>query len=230
MFKPFYNILHINFYKVCLGFYIAVFYYFQSVWKKLEKITKEKFPACVLTILQSAGYDNFTSLNEMNDEKIERIEKYIDSNKYIINELNCCYSDHYKQLGTFIFLPGHRSIIEGIPEQIKRYQDKSENSAKSSRVSKVLQKDSISDEDLQMKLIKNLTAFSGKVGHQFPPGIISKSNIHDYVRVSENDDVLITCRFSCPFCSKSFKLTYKNFWTSSKVTQHLKGHINEDKG
>lgn len=165
----------------------------------------------------------------MNDVKIERIEKYIDSNKHIINGLNCCYSDHYKQLETFNFLPGHRSIIEGIPEQIKQFQSKSKNSAKSSRVSKLLQKDSISDEEIQMKLIKNLTAFSGKAGYQFPIGVISKSNIHDYVRVLENDDVLSTCRFSCPFCSKSFKLTYKRFWTSSKVTQHLKVHINEDK-
>lgn len=38
----------------------------------------------------------------------------------VIDELNCCFSDTYKNQTVFTFIPGHRAAILGIPNQIDR--------------------------------------------------------------------------------------------------------------
>lgn len=134
------------------------------------------------------------SLKEMNEIKIVEIEKFLTENKQIIHELECCYSKYYKQLDTFTFLPGHRSIILTIPEKLIR--------------SKI---ESRSNEELKKLLIDGLMACSGRAGCEFPEGAISELNIQNFGRIEKNG-VVCQCRFTCPFCIKSYFIKFTTYW------------------
>lgn len=69
--------------------------------------------------------------------------------------------------------------------------------------------------------------YSEKAGQQFPDGVISENNIHDFERGMDEDNYLCKCRFSCPFCERTIPIVHKTFWMSSNVTQHLKMHITQ---
>lgn len=147
----------------------------------------------------------------MNESKIIEIEKFLNENKQFIQKLKCCHSEFYKQMNTFTFLPGHRSTILAIPEKL--------NSNKS-HAHKCMH----SNEELKQSLINKLMTCSGKAGFQFPEGIISEANIKNYERVDEGD-LVCRCKFTCPFCPKSYSLIFKKYWMSSNATKHLKLHI-----
>lgn len=171
---------------------------------------KEKFPECIKYLLIAAGYETSMSLKQMNEIKIVEIEKFLTENKQIIQKMKCCYSAYYKQLDTFAFLPGHRSTILAIPDKL--------NSKKPVNIR--------SNDELKKVLIDGLMACSGKAGCKFPEGTISEFNIQDFQRVNE-DDLVCKCRFTCPFCTKSFSLKFTTCWTTSNATKHLKLHIAE---
>lgn len=71
-----------------------------------------KLPLCVKKILIFSAYECANSLRLLNEEKIVEIEKYVsDFGRSIIDELNCCHSEKYRNQRTFKFLPGHRSLL-----------------------------------------------------------------------------------------------------------------------
>lgn len=74
-------------------------------------------------LINAAGYDTLYALSEINEEKIKEIEFFLTSNIHLVKKLTCCRSDHYKQLETFEFLPGHRAIIMALPDQIKKMKN-----------------------------------------------------------------------------------------------------------
>lgn len=200
-----------------------------AAWKLLEK--DEKFPKCVKSLLIAAGYDTLSSMNALSDEKIHEIEHFHTENKQFIVKLNCCYDQHYKRLEVFAFLPGHRTTILGLPARIAQMKMQNMNNTpvntpkdRTAAVSKISVKKSLPDMELQTNLIENLMKYSGKMGFQFPAGMISDANIRDFVRGSDEDNFVCKCKFSCPFCAKTFRLAYKEFWMSSNVTHHLKMH------
>lgn len=190
----------------------------------MEVSHNEKLPKCVKSLLIDAGYDTILSLNEMDDAKIKKVEDFLNANKQFVNKLKCCYSEHYKQLEKFEFLPGHKSIILALPNQIKENQDKQIKKSRKQR------HDLLSNEELQQQLIKSLTNFlkiqAEKANLEIPEDVISEANIHNFETETNGNDFLCTCRFSCPFCSKTYSVNYKTFWMSSNVTKHLKTHVN----
>lgn len=185
---------------------------FQSAWQKLEKkhkkIYKSDFPNCVKTLLFSAGYDRNSNLASLNAEKIEEIEKHLNLDKDIIENLDCCYSEEYKKLNEFRFLPGHKALILMIPDLIG------------------VSKNVVTDHELKSSLIKKLMTACAKAGAKLPAGTISEANLLEFHRTTKEKDTVCQCTFSCPFCSKTYTIKYKTFWMTNNAWKHLKsGHI-----
>lgn len=86
----------------------------------LEKFVGEKFPECLKILLKQAGYDRLNSLSQIDAPRISEIEIHLCKNREWINELRCCNSEYYKKLPQFHFLPGHKTTIFGIPQQIQQ--------------------------------------------------------------------------------------------------------------
>lgn len=71
-----------------------------------------ELPICLRKILVFSAYDSENSLRLLDEVKISEIERYIsECGRSVIDELDCCHSEKYKNQTTFRFLPGHRSIL-----------------------------------------------------------------------------------------------------------------------
>lgn len=178
----------------------------------------ETFPKCLKSILNDAAYDSFSSLAGLDANKMKELEEFVTANKELVNKLKCCNSTYYKGLNDFKFLPGHKTVILSLPGDIKELEAKKSNSKKT-------KKKFSSDEDAKMMLIKNLRAVSAKSGITLPQNVLTEVNLIDFERGSEESNFIYKCRFSCPFCNKTFGVIYKKFWMSSNATKHLKTHL-----
>lgn len=170
-------------------------------------------------LLERAAYDKLNSLKAIDTTKLEDIEAYLlEHRSSWINDLSCCKSEDYKKQTKFHFLPGHKSIVLTIPEQIKQMRGVKESEFVSTK------KNHAAD-GLTTKLISNLMTYMKKNNFALPDGLMSSKNIRDFERGAEVDDFVCECRFVCPFCPKNFPITYRKFWMSSNLTKHLKNHI-----
>lgn len=173
--------------------------------------------------MQSAAYDTLNSLKAITTEKIQEIEDYLTQNRSTwFDELDCCKSEDYKKQTEFSFLPGHKTIVLMIPEQIKQMSD-------AKQIATVAKKKKVRDDkELINNLISNVVNYMEKNGLVTAAEIVSANNIREFKRGNEIEDFVCKCLFACPFCSKVFPLTYKKFWMSSNLTYHLKNHITSD--
>lgn len=140
-----------------------------KAWCDLEKFAKEKFPPCIKLILISSGYDKLNSLRQIDAGKVGEIETFVNENKDLIKNLECCFKDQYQKLAVFKFLPGHKALVLGIPKQIEQMK-----SMVRKKSTKKLSSKSLSDADLKQKLISNLLKYTGKLNYQFPNEAISE--------------------------------------------------------
>lgn len=215
---------------------------FQAAWRQFGIFYKKKydedFPPCIKSLLELAGYDTLSSLANIDEKKVKCVEEHLDADKTPIQKLECCCSSEYKQLEKFQFLPGHKTIIISIPDELKEMNE----IKRSKKMANMVTKHSLSDEELKENLIKTLaTAWTTALKEaeiELPQNIItSENNLYDFKRFPEGESKIhgkiCECLFSCPFCSKTFKMTYKAWWWSSKATKHLKqhasGHEEQDK-
>lgn len=163
----------------------------------MEKLNREKYPECVKQLLFECGYDKMLSLQELDAEKLNKIEKHINENRHFIEKLNCCNAETYKTQRDFHFIPGHEAIILGIPAQIRKYN---ENRLEKSKLAKT--KPHMSEEILKNLLITSLEKYATKVGFPLPPGVISDRNILNFRQEMLAQKEFYKCTFSCPFCAK----------------------------
>lgn len=209
----------------CLILYHVLYCSFQSSWKKLEDVCNIQIPRCVKSLLIDAGYNTILSLNEFNEAKIKTIEDFLNANKQHISKLKCCYSQHYKELEVFAFLPGHKSVILSLANQAKQYQERISNSTYSTQHKRSANHHSLmTDAQLKTKLLQNLRRYSKTISPDTPSEAYSEANIQEFERISSGNSVC-KCVFTCPFCVKKFSLIYKTFWMSSNATKHLKTHL-----
>lgn len=81
-------------------------------WEKIETVCKEQLPNCVKNILSWCGYGTMISLQTISSESILQIEKHVNVHCLeMIQQLDCCHSEFYKQKIIFELLPGHRDLI-----------------------------------------------------------------------------------------------------------------------
>lgn len=190
-----------------------------KVWIKLESFYGEKFPLCVKQLLIATGYDKFMNLSKLDEEKIIKIEQHINQNRSLLESLNCCNMDIYKNQTEFAFLPGHKTIILEIPTQISRMKESQSGANK-----KPLKSTNKSENELKQELVKSLSNYYAKLSLPSPTVVISFRSINDFICDEQNEKKIYKCNFSCPFCSKVVPITYKNFWMTSNATKHLKSH------
>lgn len=201
-----------------------------NCWEKLEKFNNEELPKCLKKLMEKAAYDRLNSLKSIDAMKIVEIEAFLTEHRSTwINELDCCQSEDYKKQTTFHFLPGHKTILLSMPEQIKQMTAAQHAHARTPAFvleskTKMANKDQ-EDDQLMSKLISNLLAFMKKNQFALSNEIISANNIRDFVRGTTSDNFVCKCRFACPFCSKVFPVIFKKFWMQSNVTKHLRSHI-----
>lgn len=97
-------------------------------WSVVDKAIGEKFPLCLKKILSTSGYDSLPSIQELCENKLNEIEKYIsDFGSSVINELNCCHSQEYKNQTQFRLLPGHRTLLSILPRKINEMHEQIAN-------------------------------------------------------------------------------------------------------
>lgn len=88
------------------------------LFKKIEKIIGEKFPAGLDKIIESAGFNTETSIYGLNSEEIKNIETYVNENKAILK--NTGYEQLVNQSdANFKFKPGHANFLKGLPESLR---------------------------------------------------------------------------------------------------------------
>lgn len=90
-----------------------------DIFKRIENVYGP-IPKCIKEILRKSGFDNALVIALIDEEAIKDIESYIQENgKDIINGLDCCNSDKYKQLDVFLFMPGHRLTVLAIAQKVR---------------------------------------------------------------------------------------------------------------
>lgn len=90
------------------------------IWSKIESVIGENIPMCVKKVLLSCGYDTVASLENISREDVSRIGKHV--NEYscdVIQSLDCCHHEFYKEQKMFKFLPGHVDLLLILPKYIQ---------------------------------------------------------------------------------------------------------------
>lgn len=198
-------------------------------WNKIERVAAEKYPACLKILLKRAGYDRLNSLCKIDASRIAEIEAHLSKHREWVNELKCCNSEYYKNLSTFQFLPGHKTSLLDLPEKIQRMDGVKRadmvQEVQASRYGTGFSKKLRSDNEVIELLVNNMLNYTKKVNFPLSSEIISSNNVQDFQKGKDTDNFEYKCRFACPFCTRVFPITFKNFWMTSNLTKHLKEHI-----
>lgn len=96
-----------------------------NVYAELERKLGEKLPGGIQKILESTGFENKSSLLNINIDSIKDIEEYINENKYILEKTSyeLCLNNNY----VFKVKPGHRAFILNIPKVLNSSKKKIES-------------------------------------------------------------------------------------------------------
>lgn len=208
--------------QIYISFSIYIFIFIQSAWEKLEdahwKKYKETFPECVKKILIHTGFENGASLQNITRLAIEDIESYVNTHRELLQDLDCCFSETYGNMIRFEFMPGHIAIINSIPALISTMNGKPKKKKSEQFVKNQL-----------INLLRKTLSVAAKIHNRTNVDVwmINDENLYEFELNGDEttSDSEYKCRFMCPYCDKTFGLTYNRFWRSSKVTKHLKVHI-----
>lgn len=189
----------------------------------LEKFNKEKYPPCVKHLLVESGFNTLMALEKIGDAELAKIEEHINMRPELLNDLQCCYSNIYRSQNVFQFLPGHKSMILSMKNQIqqlKEYREKnSPRRAKQAR----------SADELKGALLKSLQDFLGK--HKQRKDLITERNIIDFEEQVKGSRKTYRCVFACFLCKKKVPIMYNTFWMHSNATKHIRDeHLNKSDG
>lgn len=121
-------------------------------------------PICLRKILDFSAYDNANSLRLTDEVQISEIEKYMTNfGRSVIDQLNCCHSEKYKNQTKFKFLPGHRSTLLNLSKQVQQFFDtnheKKSNTSKNETYSIVLS-ELIKSAEINAQKHKNKASYS----------------------------------------------------------------------
>lgn len=87
-----------------------------SIFSLLERFIEDDIPKPVKFILTSLGYDSKLALKKITSDSVLQIEKYI--NEHYEELIGGLVGSHYENVRPFQLLPGHRALIESLPQYI----------------------------------------------------------------------------------------------------------------
>lgn len=83
-------------------------------WLKLETLIGENVPNCLKTFLSECAYDTFLSIQNISNASLSEIERHMNACVKVVQNLDCCHADTYKNQSNFKLLPGHRDFLLSI--------------------------------------------------------------------------------------------------------------------
>lgn len=216
----------------------------QTFWTTLavafEKKNGEKVPKCIIYLLTKSGHNSVYTLKNLDDNKVDIIESFLDQNKQFVNKLEGRHSQTYKSMKKFKFLPPHRNLILSIPEilpEIEAAMQRAKQRAKP-KTNICLKKknkklETKSDDVLKQELLNCLKKVAKKFEFERFNDVLSDANIVDFRKVDGKCECGQGCKkgykccFICPVCPKKYVLQYNEYWMSSNATKHIKKHIQD---
>lgn len=191
----------------------------QDIFSMLEKFNGNKIPECVKTVLRYSAYDTACSLAELNDKQISGIEEFINqSDRLVLRNLDCCNAETYKNQARFRFLPGHTSILLGIPTQLKKmHESKKKPYKKLTEFSKLL-----TSAELQSILLQKLNQHMEKTKMVEEMGLFTAACISPIQTIISNNTMSAKCSVQCPNCNFVIPILFNGYWVTSNVFRHLK--------
>lgn len=199
---------------------------YQSVWHcqlsvmssksyiaKLARALKTDLPNTLQKILVESSFDCEASILGINTEIIKEVESFVNQNKHILE--NTEYEAVLKNNSIFKFKPGHKSVLNLLPQRLRDYKSNKKSDKKKDGLTQQQEEEQLKDE-----LIEKLSNFSGKnsLGISF-----EKSSISNY-RIEKNKP---KCKILCPLCNIQYTCYYTTFWNRSNFEKHLKKHFVE---
>lgn len=191
----------------------------ENIFDALETFKGVKFPNCVKSFLQDAAYDSKPSLMLLDIQQVAEIETHLaDNGADIIASLDCCNSVSYRNQKHFRFLPGHRSLILSIPDEIREM----DTVAKKKRRLMMEFKKLLTSSELKCLLLTRLNQNAVKFGFECDSWTSSKLN--DVMTIIINNQLTGKCSVQCFLCNVTIGTLYKGFWNTSNIMRHIKTH------
>lgn len=205
----------------------------KDFWYQYEKHFREKLPPCVVTLLKECGHNFMSTLRDFDAQNLQECEEYINLIlRDLIDSLECCNADTYKNQAVFKFLPAHRNLLLGLPAKIQimkgvhpnrrvlrpnqnppvEIRDENQQDENENDISDQLHK------DLQQKL----SEFGAKHGMESVENMPLANITNVVFRFGEN--VTGECRIKCPYCENSYKVKYDKNWKLSNIYKHFRDH------
>lgn len=106
-----------------------MYFFNQAInWQGLEIFLGETLPICVKSVLSLCGYDTIFSLQYIDQDSVNTMEKHINENEMQkIKQFSCCHSEYYAKKEIFKLLPGHVVILLSLPNHVKKYLESIES-------------------------------------------------------------------------------------------------------
>lgn len=174
-------------------------------FESLEDFNGSKYPECVKRFLCHAAYDTKNSCLLLDEKSIVELEQYImETGKEIIEQLSCCNSQSYQNQQQFRFLPGHRSCILAIPNQIRDMEAMNFKKRKPVAEFKKL----LTAAELKNLLIKSLNRTIQNLG--FETKLLSQQYLGEIKTMISNNQMTAKCDVQCFHCPASQSAVFNN--------------------
>lgn len=168
-------------------------------------------------ILRYGAYDNKSSCLLLDTNTIADLENYIsDVREEVIAGLDCCYAQTYKNQSRFRFLPGHKTCILSMPNQIKSMDATKKKKSKPMLEFKKL----LTPAELKKILLTSLNRSVVKLGVE--KDAYDEIHLGDVQSIVIDNDFTSKCTVQCFMCNIAINALYKGSWSTSNILRHLK--------
>lgn len=203
-----------------------------NIIRELERSINEKFPDNIGKILIEAGFTTKTSILKLNVSCIRL--QYVQENPEKFRSI--LKGTRYEHLAIFRFLPGHEALLQSLPEEIIKVNNKKEQKntkkrrhsetyelsreAKSANVSSTNEIPHSASPNKKGELITKIRKFATK--KNIPIEGFSEQNLLNFR--SENAEY--KCSVRCPYCPREVPCNNNKYWLCGNFTSHLIKHAN----
>lgn len=180
-------------------------------WFNFENFCKGKVPSCLKKFLLEFGFDSDITIESINSDSIDTLEKHIDQRKSVLK--NTVYKNCINDNKPFEFKLGHRICLLGLPDRIREYK---KSIVPKKKEAKTLQSEEVLKNVIVEKLNGILNSLSADLTSD---SLVSVADIFDF---SEKDNIC-KCKVKCPLClteTKKFTCTYRGYWSVSNLKRH----------